>query len=61
MCLKGFLDVNVCLKVFGAVLRRVIALEMSMLSRWVFLVVYSPDCGDFSFGNVDETTRRNIT
>ena len=48
-----FLDVNVCLKVFGAVLRRVFAWEKSMLSRWGFLVEGSPDCGHYSLGNVD--------
>ena len=48
-----FLDVNVCLKVFGAVLRRFFVWEKSMLSRWVFLVVCSPDCGHYSFCNVD--------
>ena len=53
MILGTFLDVNVCLKVLGTVLRRVFAWEKSMLSRWVFLVVSSPDCGHYSFGNVD--------
>ena len=42
MLLNGFLDVNVCLEVFVAVLLRVLAWEKSMLSRWVFLVVGSP-------------------
>jgi hypothetical protein len=27
--------------------------EKSMLSKWVFLVVCSPDCGHYSFGYVD--------
>jgi hypothetical protein len=53
MFLNVFLDVNVCLKVLAAVLRRVFAWEKSMLSRWGFLVVCSPDCGHYSFGNVD--------
>jgi len=53
MSLSVFLDVNVCSKVFGAVLRRVFAWEKSMLSRWVFLVVGSPDCQQHSLGNVD--------
>ena len=53
MFLNGFLDVNVCLKVFGVVLRRVLVWKMSMLSRWVFLVMCSPDCGHYSLGNVD--------
>ena len=53
MFLNVFLDVNVCLKVLGAVLRRVFAWEKSMLSRWVFLVVCSPDCGHYISVNVD--------
>ena len=53
MFLNGFLDVNVCLKVFGAILRRIFVWEKSMLSRWVFLVVGSPDCGHYFLGNVD--------
>ena len=53
MILGTFLDVNVCLKVFGDALRRVFVWEKSMLSRWVFLAVGSPDCGHYSFGNVD--------
>ena len=53
MIIGTFLDVNACLKVFGAVLRRFFVWEKSMLSRWVFLVVCSPDCGHYSFGNVD--------
>jgi hypothetical protein len=53
MFLNGFLDVNVCLNVFGAVLGRVFVWEKSMLSRWVFLGVCSPDCGHYSFGYVD--------
>ena len=53
MIFGTFLDVNVCLKVLGAVLRRVFAWEKSMLSRWVFLEVCSPDCGHYSFGYVD--------
>ena len=48
-----FLDVNVCLKVFGVVFRVVFAWEKSMVSRWVFLVVGSPDCGLYCLGNVD--------
>jgi hypothetical protein len=53
MFLRGFLDVNVCLMVFGAVLRCVFVWEKSMLSRWVFLAVGSPDCGHYSLGNVN--------
>ena len=53
MSLSVFLDVNVCSKVFGAVLRRVFVWEKSMLSRCLFLVVGSPDCGHYSLGNVD--------
>jgi hypothetical protein len=48
-----FLDVAVCSKVFGAVFSVVFAWEKSMVSRWVFLVVGSPDCGHYSLGNVD--------
>ena len=53
MFLNGFLDVNVCSKVFGAVFSRVFVWEMSMLSRWVILAVCSPGCGQYSLGNVD--------
>jgi hypothetical protein len=42
-----------CLKFFGAVFSRVFLWEKSMLSRWVFLVVGSPDDGYYSFVNVD--------
>ena len=53
MFLNGFLDVNVCLKVLAAILRWVFPWEKSMLSRWWFLLVCSPDCGHHSFGNID--------
>ena len=53
MFLNGFLDVNSCLKVLDAVLRRVFVWEKSMLSRWAFLEVCSPDCRHYSLGNVD--------
>jgi len=53
MFLKGFLDINVCSKVFVAVFSRVFACEKSFLSRWVFLTVCSLDCGYYSLGNVD--------
>jgi hypothetical protein len=47
------LDVNVCLKVFGGVFGVIFVWEKSMVSRWVFLVVGSPDCRHYSLGNVD--------
>jgi hypothetical protein len=53
MFLNGFLEVNVCLKVFGAVFGVIFEWEKSMLSRWRFLAVGSPDCGYYSFGDVD--------
>ena len=53
MNIDTFLDVNACLKVFGAVLRRFFAWEKSMLSRWAFLMVGSPDYRAYFFGNVD--------
>ena len=53
MFLSGFLDVVGCFKFFGAVFSVVFAWEKSMLSRWVFMVVCSPDCGHYSLGNVD--------
>jgi hypothetical protein len=53
MSFSVFLDVDGCLKFFGAVFRGVFAWEKSMLSRWVFMVVCSPDCGHYSLGNVD--------
>ena len=53
MIFGTFLDVNVCLKVFGAVLKRIFVWEKSMVSRWVFLVVCSPDCRHYYLGNVD--------
>ena len=53
MFLSGFFDVNGCSKVFGAVLMRVFVWEKSMLSRWAFQMVGSPDYRDYFFGNVD--------
>jgi len=53
MSFSVFLDVVGCLKFFGAVFGVVFAWEKSMLSRWVFMVVCSPDCGHYSLGNVD--------
>jgi hypothetical protein len=53
MFLNGFLDVNVCSKVFGAILRRIFVWEKSMLSRWVILALGSPGCRYYSLGNVD--------
>lgn len=53
MFLNGFLDVNVCSKVFEALFRVVFAWEKSMLSEWRFLMVSSPDCRHYSLGNVD--------
>ena len=53
MFLNDFLDVNVCSKVFEAILRRIFVWEKSMLSRRVILTVCSPDCGYYSLGNVD--------
>ena len=53
MFLSGFLDVIGCLKFFRGVFSVVFAWEKSMLSRWVFMVVCSPDCGHYSLGNVD--------
>ena len=53
MFLNGFLDVNVCSKVFGAVLKRIFEWEKSMLSRWAYLAVDSPDCGHYSLGYLD--------
>ena len=53
MFLNGFLDANGCLKVLGVVFGVVFVWEKSMLSRWVFLVVCSPDWGHYFLGNVD--------
>jgi len=53
MFLNGFLDVNVCSKVLGAISRRIFVWEISMLSRWVILAVCSPGCRHCSLGNVD--------
>ena len=53
MFLNGFLDVNGCLKVFGAILRRIFVWEKSMLSRWVILALGSHGMGHYSLGNVD--------
>jgi hypothetical protein len=50
----SFLDVNVCLKFLGTVFSVVFPWEKSILSRWVFLIACSPDCGHYSLGNVDE-------
>ena len=48
-----FLDVEGCLKRFGAVFRGVFAWTFSMLSALEFLVVVSPDYGHYLFGIVD--------
>jgi hypothetical protein len=53
MIFDTFLDVNVCLKVFGAIFDVVFVWGKSMLSRWVFLAVCSPDCGHYSLVNAD--------
>jgi hypothetical protein len=48
-----FLGLKTCSKGLGAVFRGKNPWEKSMLSIWVFLAVRSPDCGRYSFGNVD--------
>ena len=53
MFLSGFLDVIGCLKFFRGVFSVVFAWEKSMLSRWMFRLVVSPDYGHYYFGNVD--------
>jgi hypothetical protein len=53
MLFERFFGDNGCLKFFGAVLSRVFLWEKSMLSRWLFLVVGSPDEKRYSLGNVD--------
>ena len=50
---KWFFGENSCLKFFEAILSVVFVWEKSMLSRWRFLVVGSPDCRHYSLGNVD--------
>ena len=49
----GFLDVEGCLKFFGAVFRGVFVWSFSMLLALGFLVVVSPDCGHYISVNVD--------
>ena len=49
----GFLDVEGCLKFFGAVFRGVFAWEKSMLWALGFLIVVRLDCGGYIFGVVD--------
>ena len=51
--LWGILDVKACLMQKSKQKIAQNPWEKSMLSRWVFLVVGSPDCGHYSFGNVD--------
>jgi hypothetical protein len=51
--LWGILDVKACLMQKGKQKRAQNPWEKSMLSRWAFLVVGSPDCGHYFFGNVD--------
>ena len=48
-----FLDVKTCLKLFYGVFSVFFAWEKSMLSRWVFLVVGSPDERRYISVNVD--------
>ena len=51
--LWGILDVKACLMQKIKQERAKNPWEKSMPSRWVFLVVCSPDCGHYSLGNVD--------
>ena len=53
MFLKWFFDEKGCLKFFAATFNVVFAWEKSMLSRWRFLVVCSPDERHYSLVNVD--------
>ena len=53
MSFSVFLDVEGCLKFFGAVFRGVFVWEKSMLSRWWFLIVSGPDYGHYISVNVD--------
>lgn len=50
---RWFLELKACLKLFGANFNVVFPWEKSMLSRGVFLVVCSPDCGHYISVNVD--------
>ena len=52
-CSNVFLDVEGCLKRFGAVFRGVFAWEKSMLWALGFLIVVRLDCGGYLFGVVD--------
>ena len=51
--LLGILDVNACLTQKSKQKIAQNPWEKSMLSRWVFLMVGSPDYGHYFFGNVD--------